>query len=154
MPITVSDENIQKAMQGVIDNFLIPKFIQLGMNATGKWIQSLEAYAENGTGYIRGQHYTFQLVNGRAGGTRPPIAPLQRWVQAKLGIGGAEGLGIAFAVAKKIEREGTDYYPEGTDLLEVLNSPEVRQYIYTSIGEGLSGQIKTEINRMIWQTVA
>lgn len=152
MPITISDEKIQQVMQGVIDTYLIPRFIALGMNATGKWIQSLEAVGLDGKGYIRGQHYTFQLVNGRAGGTRPPIAPLQQWVQAKFGIGGSEGLGIAFAVAKKIEREGTDYYPEGTDLLEVLNSPEVKQYIYSEMGAYVNGQLKTEINRMIWQT--
>lgn len=145
--ITIDDNKIREVMQGVIDGYLIPRFVQNGMNASGEWIHSLQADAVNGVGYIRGKHYTIQLVNGRAPGKIPPINPLQQWVSNKLGIGGQEGLSIAFAIAKKIEKEGTDYYPEGTDLLEVFNSPEVRNYVYNEIGAYLSGQIRTEIVR-------
>lgn len=151
MAIVIPDEKIREVMQGVIDNYLKPHFISLGMNASGKWLNSLEAYAENGTGYIRGIGYTVVLVSGRAPGKRPPIQPLQNWVQNKLGIGGDEGRGIAFAIANKIAKEGTDYYPEGTTLLEILNSQEVKQYIYTNIGAYITGAIRTEIKR-VWQT--
>lgn len=47
-------------------------------------------------------------------GTRPhmpPVAPIQIWVQEKLGIGGKEGRGIAFAIARKISKVGTK--PQG-----------------------------------------
>jgi hypothetical protein len=37
----------------------------------------------------------------------PPIQPLEDWVTAKLGISGDEARSVAFAVAKKIAREGT-----------------------------------------------
>jgi hypothetical protein len=43
-------------------------------------------------------------------GTRPhmpPIAPIQRWVQDRLGITGAEGKRVAWLVARKIARQGT-----------------------------------------------
>lgn len=151
--LTIDDNKIRDVMQGVIDGYLIPRFVQLGMNATGKWIHSLQADAVNGVGYIKGMHYTQQLVNGRAPGKRPPIAPLQEWVSYKLGLYGNEGRSVAFAIATKIEREGTDYYPEGTDLLEVLNSKEVQQYIYNEIGSYFKGQLVTEIKRMAWQTL-
>lgn len=43
-------------------------------------------------------------------GTRPhfpPIAPLQDWAVAKLGVSAEESRGVAFAIARKIAREGT-----------------------------------------------
>jgi len=142
-----SDETILAAMQGVIDNFLIPKFIELGMNASGSWIAALEARAVDGRGEIWGLDYTYYLVNGRAGGKRPPVAPLISWVGSKFGLTGQEAVSAAYAIATKIEREGTNYYPSGTDLLEVLSNPEVSQYVYTMIGADLAGQVRTEITR-------
>lgn len=132
-------------MQGVIDNFLKPKFIELGMNSSGDWMKSLEPRAELNRGEIWGLDYTYYLVNGRAGGNRPPIAPLVRWVGYKLGLSGREATSAAFAIATKIAKEGTDYYPEGTDLIEVLKSKEVSDYITTNIGD----YIRTEIGVLI-----
>lgn len=143
--IHIPDELILQTMQGVIDNFLKPKFIELGMNATGQWLKSLEARVNNGNGEIWGMDYTYWLVNGRKGGTAPPVSALLPWVNAKFGIGGKEALSVAFAVAQKIKNEGTNYYPEGTDLLEILNSPEVINYIYSQLKEGIT----VEVNKIL-----
>lgn len=122
-------------MQGVIDNFLKPKFIELGMNASGDWLNSLEARVSGYNGEIWGLDYTQYLVSGRSGGSRPPIAPLVRWVGYKFGLSGQQAISTAYAVATKIEREGTNYYPNGTDLLEVLESQEVREFIQREISQ-------------------
>lgn len=37
----------------------------------------------------------------------PPVAPLTDWVERKLGLKGAEAKGVAFAIARKIAKEGT-----------------------------------------------
>ena len=139
------DEIIIQTMQGVVDNFLKPKFISLGMNATGKWLESLEAKAVNGNGEIWGMDYTYWLAHGRKPGTMPPVSKLIPWVNAKFGVGGKEAIGIAWAVAKKIKNEGTSYYPDGTDLLEVLNSDQVKNYIYSQFKEGIT----VEINKIL-----
>lgn len=151
MPIEINipDEVIIQTMQGVVNLFLIPKFVSLGMNATGQWINSLEPRVVNGVGEIWGMDYTYWLANGRKPGKAPPIAPLVSWVNAKFGIGGAEARGIAFAIAQKIKKEGTDYYPEGTDLLEVLNSKEVLDYIYSQYGTAINVQINNALKKMI-----
>lgn len=135
-------------MQEVIDTFLIPKFISLGMNASGRWIKSLEARAENNRGEIWGLDYTYYLVNGRSPGKRPPIAPLVRWVGYKFGLSGQQATSAAYAVANKIASEGTSYYPSGTDLLEILQSKEVTQFVFEKISANLSGQITAEIKRI------
>lgn len=134
-------------MHGVIDNYLKPKFIELGMNASGQWLESLEARASLNRGEIWGADYTYYLVNGRAGGNRPPIAPIVRWVGYRLGLSGKEATSAAFAIANKIAKEGTDYYPEGTDLLDVLASKEVSDYINTRIGEYMVNELKLSIVR-------
>lgn len=143
--IRIPDELITQTIQGVIDNFFKPKFISLGMNATGSWLNSLQARAENGNGAIYGMDYTYWLANGRKPGTAPPVSVLIPWVTAKFGVGGNEARGIAFAVAAKIKKEGTEYYPNGTDLLEVLNSPEVLNYIYSQFQEGIT----VEVNKIL-----
>ncbi len=141
----IPDEAIISTMRGVIDKFLIPKFVSLGMDATHRWINSLEPRAVNGNGEIWGMDYTYWLSHGRKPGTAPPVSALIPWVNAKFGIGGKEAIGIAFAVASKIKAEGTKYYPEGTDLLEVLNSPECKAYII----EQLQTFYSVEINKIL-----
>lgn len=152
--MTIDDDILLQTMQGVIDLYFKPKFIALGMNASGEWLNSLEARAENGTGEIWGRDYTRYLVNGRAPGKRPPIAPLITWVGNKLGVHGREGISIAYAVAKKIEKEGTDYFPSGTDLLEILESKEVQQFIYDRLAIYINGKIEAEIKRNLQQIFA
>lgn len=141
----LSDEVILNVVQGVIDDILKPKFIELGMNASGTWLNSLEARVNGNTGEIWGTDYTYYLANGRAPGNRPPIAPLIQWVGYKFGYSGQQAVSTAFAVANKIAQEGTSYYPDGTDLLEVLNSAEVGEYIKDRIGRFLIRSIQVDI---------
>lgn len=143
------DDIIIQTMQGVIDLFLKPKFISLGMNATGKWLNSLEARAVNGNGEIWGMDYTYFLVNGRKPGKMPPVSALLPWVNAKFGIGGKEAISIAFAVATKIKNEGTNYYPEGTDLIEVLNSQECRTYVTEQLQTWFTIEITKVLKKQI-----
>lgn len=147
--INISEAEIERIITDVINLFLIPKFRELGMPASGEWEQNVHAR----TNEIWGRDYTEYLVQGRppnqdqspermkawvgwAGSTI-----LKDWVQAK-------GLNInPYAVAWKIAREGTEYYPEGTDLLEVLESQEVTDYIAKEIGTLLIAQFQTEFRR-------
>lgn len=65
-----------------------------------------------------GEEFTFQIVNnsdhalnrleGRPAGRQPPSSALDSWVQKKLGISGKEASRVAFLVARKIGKEGTD----------------------------------------------
>ena len=73
--IRIPDELIISTMQGVIDLFLKPKFNELGMSASGQWLDSLEPLVVNGNGEIWGMDYTYWLANGRKPGKAPPIAP-------------------------------------------------------------------------------
>jgi len=108
---------------------------RLGMKATGAWIDSLR-YEINGTSSsISAKGYTEQLVQGREGGKRPPIDPLEKWVNAKFGIQGKEARSIAFAVANKIAASGTTWYEKGgSDLLEKVFTKENLDRVTTRVG--------------------
>lgn len=141
----INKRDIEVIMQGVIDDILIPKFLSLGMNATGDWIAALEPRARGFTGEIWGLDYTKYLVEGRAPGSPPPVTPLVRWASAKFGASGNEALSIAFAVRHKIAQEGTSYWPQGTDLLEVLNSDQTKVYIQKKIVAILQEKARSRI---------
>lgn len=139
--LIIPDALINEIMQEVINRLLIPRFDALGMNASGEWKRSLEVRTDVNKGEIWGRKYTEQLVYGRKPGKRPPIAPIEQWVNQKLGYSGSQARGMAFAIATKIAKEGTDYFQEGgTDLLEVLNQPDVIQFVNERVGEYLRTQ--------------
>ena len=118
----LTDSQIEDVISKVIESVLIPKFKELKMNATGNWIEKTKADGNT----IIGPHYTKYLVEGRAPGKNPPIAPIESWVQAKLGLSGKQATSVAYAISHKIAKEGTSWYQAGgSDLLEILESKEV-----------------------------
>ena len=143
-------QDIERILAEVVNRFLIPNFRELGMNATGEWLESLEVTTGINSGTIRGRDYSQYLAKGRKPGQRPPIAPLEKWVNAKFGISGTQAKSMAFAIATKIAKEGTTWHQKGgTDLIEVLESVEVQEYI---TGE-MRGILQVELSeRMVRQT--
>lgn len=138
---------IQDALNKAID-VLIEKHRDLGMETTGQWIRSLEGITGHNSGVIRGAKYTKQLVFGREPGKRPPISPIEDWVKVKFGLSGREATSAAFAVANKIASEGTTWYQQGgSDLLEVLEDPEVVGTFFNQIGAYLTVSIVEELTR-------
>jgi len=52
-------------------------------------------------------------------------------------------------MATKIAQSGTSYYPKGTDLLEVLQSQEIINFINKKIGDYLLKEVQLEITRKL-----
>lgn len=154
--IQISEELYLNVLQGVIDNFLKPKFIELGMNASGEWLNTIQPRIVEGRGEIWGMDYTYWLNNGR--GPNQDQSPealkawayyyginvIQPWAQSK-GIVFDNPIAIAYSIAKK----GTKSRPERIDFLEILNSNEVKQYIYTNLGQALTAKITLILRKQI-----
>ena len=153
----LTDEDVAAVLQGVIDEFLIPKFKELNMNASGKWIASLttERRSKN-EGVIRGIDYSYYLVNGR--GANQDQSPeglrawavwagntfIKDWVRNK-GIS-ANPIAVAMSIAKK----GTTWKRKGgSDLLEVLESPEVQRYVAERFKMIITPRVAEEMRRNI-----
>ena len=137
-------EQRQAIVRDVIDLFLIPRFLALGMEATGEWREALEAKDSS----IYGRKYTAQLVNGRSPGTFAPIEPLKRWAMAKFGYDEREALSMAFAVSKTLKEKGSKYYQQGgTDLLEILNSTKVLNFISQTSERMITENVRIYLTR-------
>lgn len=154
--IRIPDELIIQTMQGVIDNFLKPKFISLGMNASGQWLETLEPRVNNGNGEIWGQDYTYWLNNGRGPNKDQSPEKLKAWAYY-YGINvikpWASAKGIVFdnpiAVAYNIAKYGTKSRPERIDFLDVLSSQEVISYIYSQLQKGFTVEINKILKKQI-----
>ena len=145
----IKEQEIEQLIWLVVDQFLIPKFNELGMKASGQWLDALSVKVVGNRGEILGADYTKYLVNGRANGKIPPIQVLEKWVNDKFGVYGQEAKSMAFAIGNKIAKEGTEYYPQGTDLLEVLESNECQQFINLKSKEIYLKSVSLEIVRLL-----
>ena len=144
----ISDAEIKRILTNVIERFLIPKFYTLGLEASGNWRAQLEVRKSS----IFGTKYTEQLVYGRQPGTFAPIQPLKEWAKIKLGLDDRQALGAAFAISKTLKEKGSLIYQNGgSDLLEVLNSNQVLDYINTEIGNYISQQTVINIRNYVQQ---
>lgn len=142
-------EILTKVMIYVVE-VVANKHKELGMKATGEWLKALDYKIEGNIGYLVGLDYTEYLVKGRDRGKRPPIKPIEEWVRAKFGISGERGKSVAFAVANKIKEHGTTWKQKGgSDLLEILNSTEVRNKINEIVGEVLTLTTRQLITRQL-----
>jgi len=156
----VPEELIKETMEEVVERFLKPKFIELGMNASGDWLRSLEVRTSLNRGEIWGKFYSYWLVNGRgANHNQSPesIGRFVRWAGSTFIKEWCVNKGIdpkfSYAISQKIAKEGTNYYPNGTDLLEVLESQEVQQFVFKKIGDYILEETKVRIVRMMKETL-
>lgn len=118
---------------------LISKHIELGMEASGKWIDSLEVVEENLRVSLLGEKYTDQLVYGRKAGTMPPVSAIEQWIKDKGIIPNIPIRSLAWAIAISIKKKGTTYYQKGgTDLVSSVITVERINKIINLIGEELT----------------
>ena len=112
---------------------LIDKYDELKMRASGQCADSLEVKTTSTKAELWGIDYTEYLIDGRGPGKFPPIASIEQWIKDK-GISFIESQisisSLAFLIARKIAREGTQYFKQGgTDLIEDVFTPERIQSI-------------------------
>ncbi len=150
-------EDIMKSHFDAIKEDLIAKYEKLGMRASGKWAETLEADVNRLKGIIRGQHYTEQLVDGRKPGRMPPVSAIKKWIEDKGIMSSVRGnisiSSLAFLIARKIGQEGTKYFQQGgTDLVSSVITPERIQMIIDDVSEfhinGFVSEIESVFKKM------
>ena len=87
--------------------------------------------------------YTYFSDRGRGPGKRPPVAPLLEWVRFK-GIekDSKKALGIAFAIANKIAREGTSDRPRKTLL-------EPKRYAFEEVKKLAGAEVRRRMTQYL-----
>lgn len=132
---------------------LIAKHKALGMESSGKWLESLESQKTELGGVLMGAKYTEQLVYGRRPGKFPPIKAIEQWIFQK-GIRATGEMislsSLAFLIARSIAKNGTKYYQQGgTDLIDAVITPQRIQRILDRVSVFNTSLFVGEITRTL-----
>lgn len=84
------------------------------------------------------------LEIGRGAGKQPPIEAIEEWVTAKFRFTGKEATGLAWAVAKKIEKVGTDRHYNNEDIYTTATK-ETAKMLKEDLGKKITEKIKENI---------
>jgi hypothetical protein len=132
----MNDEEILRQEFESIREDLISRYDELGLRASGEFERDAEVRVTGTRAELWGSHYIEQLVHGRAPGRFPPVEAIAKWIEDK-GISAIDiSVGsLAFLIARKIAREGTEIFKQGgTDLVDSVITPERIQRIIDRVG--------------------
>lgn len=147
--IAIPESVLVRALHRAIQ-VLIARYDELKMRASGNWAEQLEYEIQQNKGIIKGEFYTEFLTKGRPPSQKmPPVSAIFQWMLDKPGFSGPKTLGRAFAIAKKIQKEGTSWYPQGSDLIEILDDPKVTDEYYDEVSKYLVVEISDILRRQI-----
>ncbi len=125
------------AVQGIKDSFDDKR-----LNDTGEGKNSISYQVAGNTLIIEGLARVLFLEFGRKAGQMPPIEPIQEWAERKLGVSSDESKGIAFAIAKKIAKEGTNIFTDRAKGLQIeLTIDMMNNILLEEITKSLSLEI-------------
>ena len=150
-------EQILKREFDLIVVDLKTKHVELGMKASGKWLDELEVSTTSTSAKVIGEHYTRQLVQGRKPGTFPPIDAIRQWIVDKGIVSNIRGnitvSSLAFLIARKIAESGTRYFQQGgTDLVDSVVTPKRMQTIIDMVGHeaaiNLASKLENEFKKI------
>lgn len=151
--MVITENEIKRITQGVIDNYLVPRFLELNHNASGDWVDKVAAETEPNKGVITGLDYTEYPAQGRMPNKDADPKALKAWA----GWAGNtfikdwvndKGLSLnPFAVAYNIAKKGTELYRNDGEpnFLDVLSTPEVQDYIIQELGFGLKASVQNTL---------
>lgn len=106
----------------------------------------LKTQATDDSGQLSGNHYWYFLVHGRKPGKMPPIDSILGWLEKKGITADIPQRSLAFLIARKIGRLGTDIYLGLRPALALPQIIEVREKEFKGdIREHFREQFKQQI---------
>ena len=117
------------------------------VNASGQLADSIKYTIDGYRLKVQGNDYIYYLQHGRKPGGRPPVKVIRQWIDDK-GIIPTKGSkdSLAWAIAKKIEQEGTTIYKAGgSDLVSGIFNEALRNSIEQDFANLIASEISSEI---------
>ena len=121
--------------------------ILVPVNASGALADSIKYTIDGYRLKVQGNDYIYYLQYGRKPGGRPPIKAIRQWIDDK-GITPEKGSkdSLAWAIAKKIEQEGTTIYKAGgSDLVSGIFNEALQNSIEQDFANLIASEISSEI---------
>ncbi len=121
-----NEQIIKEELQKVVDEAK-EIYNGSGKRSTGNWEKGLEIK----TSLNKGELYGYAYLAGRRAGKQPPTASILEWIKAK-GIRPENGMklsALAYLIARKIGREGTDKSRHLKVFEEILTPQRIQSII-------------------------
>lgn len=137
------DELLEKVAEAYLKDQQEKNIRSSGKSAASVKMESTEAY-----GWVRGIHYFRQQRVGRRPGKFPPVDAILQWIQAK-GItpsGNIAPKSLAFLIARKIARQGTDIF---MGRRPALNVDEKIKELVAEFRKEVAADRKEELEEML-----
>ena len=115
----------------------------------------MKTQADDDSGQLSGNHYWYFLVNGRKPGKQPPMESILGWLEKKGITADIPQRSLAFLIARKIGKLGTDIYlgkRPGLALPEIIETRE--KDFRKDLREHFREQIKEQIGLSLKQLFA
>ena len=117
---------------------IISLYDNRGRRASGDFANEMEVEVDGLTVRLLGAAHSEYVVEGRGPGKFPPIDRIEKWIEDKGIAATIEGeitvSSLAFLIARKIAREGTEVWKEGgDDLISSVITPQRIQSIIDKV---------------------
>ena len=124
-----------------------------GLTNTGRTGASIQVRTTGNIVESIGVGYIGVLDKGRRPGKFPPVLAIQEWARTKLGISDEKDLkNAAYAISRKIAREGTAIYNDNSKGIELDKKIEtLKQSITKNISKYVANVIKNELTKSFKQ---
>jgi hypothetical protein len=136
-----SDELLRLEMDALL-NELKEAYLKSGKKTSGQFGENLSVVYSPNSGTIRGNTY----LAGRRAGRMPPVANILEWIKQKgvFNVTQKGASGLAWAIAKKIAREGTNKN-NNFKIYEEVITPQRVQKIIDSVSRFNANRLITQI---------
>jgi hypothetical protein len=145
--ITLTEQLVNDIKTKLIQRLGVSGSFSSPVNASGQLADSIKYTIDGYRLKIQGNDYIYYLQNGRKAGGRPPIKVIRQWIDDK-GILPNKGSkdSLAWAIAKKIEEEGTTIWKAGgSDLVSGIFNEALQQSIEADFANLIASEISSEI---------
>lgn len=118
-----------------------------GIKSSGSSAASLRAEINDNGGAVYGSKYFYQQKHGRKPGKYPPIEDILNWIKAKGIQADIPDRSLAFLIARKIAKSGTDIFQGKRPALNVEEkTKELLKKFIEDIMKDYKEEIKKELN--------
>lgn len=125
-----------------------------GIRSSGKSAKSLAIFNISKGGELRGDDYFQQQISGRRPGRFPPIKNILEWIDAKgISPDGISKKSLAFLIARKMARQGSDIYLRRRPALSVKDAvTETKPMLKAELIKAGKIEIKSAIFKALGKT--
>ena len=129
---------------------IVANYYRMRLNASGRFDRETEVVEYAGGVKIESPAYIYQMEDGRAAGSFPPVSAIKQWIKDKNANAGTDiPEEAAYAIAYVIKRDGIkvpNEYNEGGVASKVL-TPELIKRVTVEVNRIISAEILTILKK-------